>query len=202
MAPTKRTAETTETLRVSLIDHARRLVTRDGPTALTMRALATEAGCATGLPYKVFADRHELVVELVHAELDRLRSASEELFSRVGGGTVAKNLTWYSEIILDSPAVALAPEVAGDQALSKAFTAKVHGTGIGPGAFETGFAAYLAAEQRAGRIAPEVDTDAFGFLVAGAIHNLIMSGEAWPRPTRRQLQRRLAGVAAAIAPPA
>jgi AcrR family transcriptional regulator len=198
MAPAKRSAETTETLRASLIDHARRMVTRDGPSALTMRALATEAGCATGLPYKVFADRHELVVEVVHAELDRLRAASEELLGRVATGTVASNLAWFSEIILDSPAVALAPEVAGDQALSKAFTAKVHGTGIGPGAFETAFADYLAAEQRAARIGAEVDTDAFGFLLAGAIHNLIMSGEAWPRPTRRQLQQRLAGIAAAI----
>jgi hypothetical protein len=116
----------------------------------------------------------------------------------VATGTVASNLAWFSEIILDSPAVALAPEVAGDQALSKAFTAKVHGTGIGPGAFETAFAGYLAAEKRAARIGAEVDTDAFGFLLAGAIHNLIMSGEVWPRPTRRQLQQRLGGIAAAI----
>jgi AcrR family transcriptional regulator len=201
MAPAKRRAETTEALRASLIDHARRIVSRDGPSALTMRALANEAGCATGLPYKVFTDRHELVVEVVHAEFDRLRSASEEFLRRVGAGSVASNLTWYSEIILDSPAVALAPEIAGDLALSKAITAKVHGTGIGPGAFETAFAGYLAAEQRAGRVASNVDTDAFGFLLAGAVHNLIMSGEAWPRPTRRQLRQRLAGVAAAIAPP-
>jgi AcrR family transcriptional regulator len=200
MAPAKRPAETTEALRASLIDHARRIVTRDGSSALTMRALAAEAGCAIGLPYKVFADRHELVVELVHAELDRLRVVSDDLLQRAGTTTVARNLMWYSEIILDSPAVALAPEVAGDEALSKAFTAKVHGTGIGPAAFETAFAGYLAAEQRAGRVAAGVDTEAFGFLLAGAIHNLIMSGEAWPRPTRRQLQRRLAAVAAAIAP--
>jgi AcrR family transcriptional regulator len=198
MAPAKRSAETTETLRASLIDHARQIVTRDGAPALTMRALATEAGCATGLPYKVFTDRHELVVEVVHAELDRLHAASDELLGRVATGTVANNLAWFSEIILDSPAVALAPEVAGDHALSKAFTAKVHGTGIGPGAFETAFAGYLAAEQRAARIAADVDTDAFGFLLAGAIHNLIMSGEVWPRPTRRQLQQRLGGIAAAI----
>jgi AcrR family transcriptional regulator len=166
-----------------------------------MRALASEAGCATGLPYKVFIDRHELVVEVVHAEFDRLHTASEELLSRVRTATVASNLMWYSQIILDSPAVALAPEIAGDHALSKAVTAKVHVTGIGPGAFETAFASYLAAEQRGGRVAANVDTDSFGFLLAGAIHNLIMSGEAWPRPTRRQLQQRLAGVAAAIAPP-
>jgi AcrR family transcriptional regulator len=167
-----------------------------------MRALAGEAECAIGLPYKVFTDRHELVVEVVHAEFDRLRIASEELLTRAATGTVSRNLTWYAEVILDSPAVALAPEIGSDQTLSEAVTAQVHNTGIGPGEFETAFAGYLAAEQRAGRVAAEVDTDAFGFLLAGAIHNLIMSGDAWPQPTRRQLQRRLAGIAAAIAPSA
>jgi DNA-binding transcriptional regulator YbjK len=43
MAPANRPAETTEALRASLIDHARRIVSRDGPSALTMRALANEA---------------------------------------------------------------------------------------------------------------------------------------------------------------
>jgi AcrR family transcriptional regulator len=200
MTPAKRPAETTEALRTSLIDHARQLVDRDGPAALTMRALAAEAGCATGLPYKVFADRHELVVEIVLAEFERLRGASDELLARVGTGTVAGNLGWFAEVILDSTAVALAPEVARHDELSKAFAAKMHGTGVGPGAFETGFTHYLAAEKDAGRIDGDIDTEAFGFLIAGAIHNLIMSGEAWPRPTRRQLQRRLAAIAAAISP--
>jgi AcrR family transcriptional regulator len=198
--PAKRPAETTEALRASLIDHARRLVDRDGPSALTMRALAAEAGCATGMTYKLFSDRHELVLEVVHAELERLRAASDELVERVGTGTLATNLTWYAEVILDSTAVALAPEVASHDQLSKTFAAKVHGTGVGPGVFEIGFTNYLAAEKQAGRIRRDVETDAFGFLIAGAIHNLIMSGEAWPRPTRRQLQRRLAAIAAAISP--
>jgi AcrR family transcriptional regulator len=176
------------------------VVDRDGASALTMRALAVEAGCATGLPYKVFADRHDLVVEVVHAEFERLRAASDELVERVGAGTVAGNLAWFAEVILDSTAVALAPEVVSDDSLSRAITAKVRGTGIGPGVFEAGFAGYLAAERRTGRIDAAVDTEAFGFLIAGAVHNLIMSGQAWPRPTRRQLQRRLAAVAAAIAP--
>jgi len=200
VTPAKRPAETTEALRTSLIDHARRLVDRDGPAALTMRALAAEAGCATGLPYKVFADRHELVVEIVLAEFERLRAASDELLTRVGTGTVGGSLGWFAEVILDSTAVALAPEVARHDDLSKAFAVKMHGTGVGPGAFETGFTNYLAAEKDAGRIDRDIDTEAFGFLIAGAIHNLIMSGEAWPRPTRRQLQRRLAAIAAAISP--
>ena len=53
MSPPRRTPETTEALRTSLVAHALRLVEREGAPALTMRALAAEAGCAVGLPYKV-----------------------------------------------------------------------------------------------------------------------------------------------------
>jgi AcrR family transcriptional regulator len=165
-----------------------------------MRALAAEAGCATGLPYKVFADREDLVLQVVHAELERLQVASYELMARVGTGTVGANLAWFCSVILDSTPVALIREVASHDHLSNAVTAKVHSTGVGPGSFESGIGNYLAAERRAGRIDDDVDTAAFGFVIAGAIHNLIMSGAAWPRPSRRQLRQRLAAIAAAIAP--
>ena len=46
-------------LRSDLVQVAQRIVARDGAAALTMRALAAEAGCAVGLPYKVFASRDE-----------------------------------------------------------------------------------------------------------------------------------------------
>jgi hypothetical protein len=52
MSPAKRSAENTDQLRASPIQHARRLVNRDGAAVLTMRALAVEAGCAVGLLYK------------------------------------------------------------------------------------------------------------------------------------------------------
>jgi AcrR family transcriptional regulator len=165
-----------------------------------MRALATEAGCALGLPYKVFADRNELVLEVVHAELETVTRASEELLSRAGTGTVGTNLTWFAQVLLASPAVGLAPEIARDETRSGAFAAKMHQAGVGPGGWATAFARYLAAERRAGRIAADVNVDAFGFLLAGAIHNLIMSGPGYPRPTSRRLKRLLTATADAIAP--
>ena len=200
MSPPKRPAESTDALRASLIDHARHLIARDGAAALTMRALAAEADCAVGLPYKVFTDRHDLVVQICHAEFTRLGEAYAELATRAGNGTVGANLAWFADLLLSSPAVALAHEVFADETLAKAVTARVHETGIGPAAFETVLARYIAAEKRTGRVAPDIDEKAFGFVLAGAIHNLIMSGEAWPQPTRRQLKRTLDAIAAAIAP--
>ena len=60
---------------------------------------------------------------------------------------------------------------------------------------------YLAGEQKLGRVAADVDVKAFGFLITGAIHNLIEAGAAYPRPDRRRLRRYLSAVADQLAPP-
>ncbi len=135
----RRTAETTEELRASLVEHARRLVAREGPAKLTMRALAAEADCAVGLPYKVFADRQDLMIELVRASL--------------------------------------------------AVFADFHATGQGPTLLESLLSDYLAAEQRAGRVSPDVDSSAFGFVLAGSIHHLVVMGDGYPRPTKPKLEQ-------------
>lgn len=199
MSPPKRSADTTEQLRASLIEHARRLIARDGASALTMRALAGEAGCAVGLPYKIFNDRREIVMEIVHAELGRLRIVCEELITRAGNDTVGGNLIWFAGAFLDSPAVPLARELIADEAFVRSIAAGAHDAGISPAAFPRVLARYLAAEKQAGRIAQHVDEDAFGFLIAGALHNLLVAGEAWPRPDRPDLERFLTATATAIA---
>ena len=200
MSPARRTSETTAELRASLVAHARRIVARDGASALTMRALAAEAGCAVGLPYTVFADRRELVAELIHTEFTQMQSVIDELAVRAGTGTVGGNLAWFAELLLASPAVAVAQEVFADDQLMKAVTTRIHETGAGPATFETILSGYLAAEKRAGRIDQDVDEDAFGFLLAGAIHNLVVSGEGYPRPTNHRLRQVLTAVASRLAP--
>jgi hypothetical protein len=37
-------------------------------------------------------------------------------------------------------------------------------------------------------------------VLAGAVHNLVVSGPAWPRPTRAQLRRHVNAVVAALTP--
>jgi AcrR family transcriptional regulator len=190
----RRAAATSEELRASLIEHARRLVAREGPVALTMRALANEAGCALGLPYKVFADRADLMVELVHASFGDIGRAGDELLGQVGRGTVAGNLTWFAEWLLDSPGVALAQHVMSDEGLAHSVAAHFHASGQGPTQLESLVADYLVAEQRAGRVATEVDTDAFGFVLAGAIHHLVVMGHGYPRPSKERLQQIITAV--------
>jgi hypothetical protein len=60
--------------------------------------------------------------------------------------------------------------------------------------FEGSIAGYLAAEQTADRVGPAVDVNAAGFLLGGAVHNLIAAGPAWPRPSRRVLRSHIRGL--------
>jgi AcrR family transcriptional regulator len=190
----RRAAETPEALRASLVEHARCLVAREGPDKLTMRALAEEAGCALGLPYKVFAGREELVLEVVRASFGDLHAKGEEFFRRAGRGTVAGNIAWFAEWLLDSPGVALAQHVMQSPALAEAVVADFHANRHGPALLNGLLADYLAAEQEAGRVSPDVDTSAFGFVLGGAIHHLVVMGEGYPRPSKRELQRILGAV--------
>jgi AcrR family transcriptional regulator len=199
LSAAKRTAETTQELRVALLEHARRLISRDGASALTMRALAAEAGVSLGLPYKIFADRREIVDEIVAAEMRRFGAAAESLLNRAGSYTVGDNLTWFASIVLNSPAAPLAEELHADNQRLESATKVAERTGIGPASFPPILADYLTAEQRAGRVRDNIDCQAFGFLIAGALHNLLIAGPAWPRLERRQLKRYLTAAARAIA---
>ena len=128
----------------------------------------------------------------------RLRLATEELVATAGRGTVVDNLTYFAEAILDSPSAPLARELHRDDQLGSA-TGAADEAGVGPTGLVSVLGGYLVAEQHAGRVAGHVDTDAIAFLLAGALHNLLIAGPVWPRPNQRELKRNLAGIAAALA---
>lgn len=199
MSPARRSSDATEELRASLLERAERLVARDGPAGLTMRSLAADAGCAVGLIYKVFANREDLVVELISREFIRLRREFDDLVAAAGSRTVGQNLGRYAQLLLSSPAARLSHSVSSTADLREAIDAKAHQSGV-VAALETTVADYLAAEQRIGRVDAGVDTHAFGFVISGAVHNLLVSGDPYPRPSRRQLDTMLAAVAARLVP--
>lgn len=199
MSPRGRTEDESEALRASLVAVALAIVHRDGPAALTMRSLASEAGCSVGLPYKVFADRGELVAEVIAAEFTRLRREVDDVVAAAGTRTVGANLARWAALLLDSAAISLVHEVGHEEHLAHIVDAAAGESGVVV-ALERSVVDYLRAEQRLGRVDPEVDARAFGFLIAGAVHNLLVSGDPYPRPTARQLERMLKAVAAAMAP--
>ena len=79
--------------RDQLFDAAERVLLRDGPNALTSRAVTTEAGCAKGVLHRHFADFDAFLAELVMDRIARLDSQAAALRTSAGTGTVAGNLT-------------------------------------------------------------------------------------------------------------
>src|SRR2546430_12390207 len=79
--------------RQQLFDAAERVLLRAGPSALTSRAVTTEAGCAKGVLHRHFADFDAFLAELVLDRVARMDPQAAALREAAGTGTVAGNLT-------------------------------------------------------------------------------------------------------------
>lgn len=62
----------------ALIDAARRLLESEGPTALSLRAVAREAGVSPAAPYHHFKDKGELLDAVAHEGWDMLNAKMTE----------------------------------------------------------------------------------------------------------------------------
>ncbi len=79
--------------RGQLFEAAERVLLRDGPSALTSRAVTTEARCAKGVLHRHFADFEAFLAELVADRIARTDGQAAVFRDAAGTGTVAGNLT-------------------------------------------------------------------------------------------------------------
>ncbi|MFF9557658.1 TetR/AcrR family transcriptional regulator [Streptomyces albus] len=190
--------------REQLFAAAERVLLRDGASALTSRAVTTEAGCAKGVLHRHFSDFDAFLAELVEDRIARLGARGAALHESVGTGTVAGNLTRALTDLFESVAVAVVGLVTSRDTL-RARLRRTTPTGV-PLLTEatTMIAAYLAAERTAGRIAAEADADTLAPTLVGAAHLLFADRTGTP-PAPEDLHRVvttvLAGAAGAAATP-
>jgi AcrR family transcriptional regulator len=159
-------------VRDQLFDAAERVLIRDGPNALTSRAVTMEAGCAKGVLYRHFDDFDAFLAELVLDRVDRMDAQAAALREAAGSGTIAGNLTGALTALFNSVAVAIVALVvfrddlrarlrrewpAGVPVLSEAVVM---------------IAGYLTAERDLGRIAADADVDTLAPALIGAAHLL------------------------------
>ena len=194
----RRTREEIDNIRARLVAAARKIVLRDGARAMTMRAVAQEANCAVGLPYKFFANREEIVLEVIAIDLGRITKKLDAWVKKAGKGSIGGNLDQFATIFLSShvPALMQANQL-DDELFMRKLEHATEESGI-VRTFDDAVAEYLAIEQGLGRIRADIDTHAFGFLITGAIHNLVVAGSQYPRPSRAALRRHLNACATAI----
>ncbi|MEU4194436.1 TetR family transcriptional regulator [Kribbella sp. NPDC026611] len=181
--------------REQLFDAAERVLLREGPDALTSRAVTTEAGCAKGVLHKHFTDFDGFLAELVIDRIRRLEGQAEVLRASVGQGSVVDNLTGLLTELFASVAVAIISLTISRDGLRARLREAVP-TGV-PILTEAGrhVREYLAAEQGLGRIAAEADLDGLGLSLIGSAH-MIFADRTGARPNETDVRRLVSSILA------
>ncbi|MET9492497.1 TetR family transcriptional regulator [Nocardia sp. NPDC006630] len=170
-------------VRAQLFDAAERVVLRDGPSALTSRAVTTEAGCAKGVLHRHFADFDDFLAELVLDRITRIDQQAGALRESAGTGTVTGNLTEALSAVFGSLAVAIVSLVIFRDEL-RARLRQHRPTGVPLLAEATAMiAGYLTAEQDLGRVRDDADIDSLAPTLIGAGHLLFADRTAAPPET-------------------
>ncbi|MGW3206816.1 TetR/AcrR family transcriptional regulator [Streptomyces sp. NPDC001135] len=167
-------------VRDQLFDAAERVLLRDGPSALTSRAVTTEAGCAKGVLHRHFADFDAFLAELVLDRIARIDDQAAALRETAGTGTVADNVTRALTDLFGPVAVAIVSLVTSrDDLRARLRTARPTGVPLLSDA-ATAIASYLAAERGLGRITADADIDTLAPTLIGAAHMLFADRQGTP----------------------
>ncbi len=168
--------------REQLFSAAERVLLRDGPAALTSRAVTSEADVAKGVLHRHFADFDAFLAELVLDRIARLDSQEAALRAWAGTGTVAGNLTVALTDLFSSVAVAIIALITfRDDLRVRLRRARGAGAGV-PLVTEAVamIASYLRAEQELGRVTPSADVDVLAPTLIGTGHLLFADRETGP----------------------
>ncbi|MFI0741072.1 TetR/AcrR family transcriptional regulator [Streptomyces sp. NPDC021100] len=179
--------------REQLFDAAERVLLRDGPSALTSRAVTTEAGCAKGVLHRHFADFDAFLAELV---LDRVRRVEEQgaaLRASAGTGDLTGRLADALTGLFETVAVAIVGLVTSRDGL-RARLRRERPTGV-PLLTDAAavLASYLAAERGLGRLALDADVDVLAPTLIGAAH-LLFADRTGPPPGADAVRRTVGAV--------
>lgn len=187
----------TPDVRERLFAAAERVVERDGPGALTSRAVTTEAGCAKGLLHAHFAGLDEFVAELCLDRFARTAERARALAGRAGEGTVAGNLTAVALALFDSGGPAISGLAMTRPAAALRIRQALEGGAPGFTAIQEAVTGYLEAERELGRLPDTLDADTTALAVVGTAHHLLMTswpGAPDPRAPMERLVAALVGV--------
>ena len=100
-------------VRQQLFDAAERVLVRAGPSALTSRAVTTEADVAKGVLHRHFADFDEFLAELVRRRIAGLEAWGATMVEHAGTGVVAENIADFLFGVFDRVGLGLVSLVIG-----------------------------------------------------------------------------------------
>jgi AcrR family transcriptional regulator len=184
-------------VRAQLFAAADAVVLRDGPSALTTRAVTAEAGVATGVLHRHFADFDDFLAQYILERIDQMDSQAADLREAAGTGTVVGNLAGALSALFSSVAVAVVALIAfRDELRARLRRALPAGVPVLTEAVQM-IAAYLTSERERGRIAPGADVDALAPALIGTAH-LLFADRTGPPPTDDDVRRMVTTVLAGV----
>jgi AcrR family transcriptional regulator len=179
-------------VRERLFAAAERVLARGGPTALTSRAVTSEAGCAKGLLHNHFRSLDGFLVELALDRVGRVAQRVGRLADEAGKETVRGNVLGAALALLDAPG----PMLAGLAATRPVTFAHVRQAMYdGESTFKTiqqVITDYLEAERAIGRLPADADTATLGLALVGTVHHLLMTSGMEGEAVRRHIERLVA----------
>src|ERR1043165_2301864 len=185
--------------REQLFSAAERVLLRDGPSALTSRAVTTEAGCAKGVLHRHFADFDAFLAELVGDRVDRLRLRAYALQEAAGPATVAETLSEALTDVFPPVAVAMVGLIPSrDELRARLRTEHPRGVPLLSQAAEM-TRNYLTAERQEMRVKGDADVDTLAPTLVGAAH-MLFADRTGPAPSPEDVRRTVASVLAAATP--
>jgi AcrR family transcriptional regulator len=186
--------------RQQLFDAAERVLLRDGPGALTSRAVTDEAGTAKGVLHRHFGEFDGFLAELVLDRATRLEAEAGTLRESVGTGTVAGNLATALTTLFGPVALAIIPLITFRDELRARLRQAVPGGGTAILSQATAaISAYLSEERALGRIAAGSDIDSLTLSLVGGGHLLFADQNPGP-PTAAAVTRYVTSVLEPVLP--
>ncbi|MFJ9060132.1 TetR/AcrR family transcriptional regulator [Streptomyces sp. NBC_00111] len=186
-------------VRDQLFAAAERVLLRDGPDALTSRAVTEEANCSKGVLHRHFTDFDAFLTELI---LDRVRGIEDRatvLRAAAGTGSVVDNLTEALQDLFGPVTVAIVALITFRDGLR----ARLRQAGLAgiPLVMQasSAIAAYLATERELGRLADDTDVDTLAPALVGAAH-LLCADRASAPPQTAAVRRTVTSVVVGALP--
>jgi AcrR family transcriptional regulator len=168
-------------VREQLFNAAERLLVEGGPSALTSRAVTTEAGVAKGVLHRHFDDFDAFLAEFVMDRVDKMDARAKALLEAAGTGSVVDNLAEAITAVFGSVAVAIVALVTFRDDLRRRLR-ETWPAGV-PVLTEAAIMIrnYLERERELGRVGG-VEPDAAAPMLIGTGHLLFADRDAPPSP--------------------
>jgi AcrR family transcriptional regulator len=167
-------------VREQLFAAAERVLLRDGPSALTSRAVTSEAGFAKGVLHRHFADFDAFLTELVLARAEQIGRRAIDLRACAGTRTVAGNVTGALTELFGSVALEILSLLTSRNELRSRL--REAGAGRLP-VLREGTAmirSYLEAERDLGRVAADAELHAIAPMLIGTAHLMFAGRDGVP----------------------